>query len=184
MFCRSFINNKSMQKNSVFTILLITVLMAVAAREVIAQNSCPCCNEPYRQFDFWIGEWEVVANDTVAGTNRIEVAQDSCVLIENWTSARMSYTGTSYNYYDRTDSLWHQLWLDNQGSKLELTGKMVDGVMEMRTDVRTDPSGNTSWHVIRWIPRNDGTVRQQWQKTSDGGGTWSTLFDGIYYKKD
>lgn len=172
-----------MQKINVLTIVLFTAMTVVGARELIAQSGCPCCTEPYRQFDFWAGEWEVYAKDTLAGINKIVVAQDSCVLIENWTSARMSYSGTSFNYYDRTDSLWHQLWLDNQGSKLLLAGKIVDGIMEMRSDVQTSPSGNKSWHVIRWSRQNDGKVRQLWQSTSDGGVTWNTLFDGIYRKR-
>ncbi len=33
---------------------------------------------------------------------------------------------------------------------------------------------------ITWTPNDDGTVRQHWQTSEDGGKTWKTEFDGRY----
>ena len=33
---------------------------------------------------------------------------------------------------------------------------------------------------ITFTPRPDGSVRQWWQASRDGGATWTTVFDGIY----
>jgi hypothetical protein len=40
-----------------------------------------------RQFDFWIGEWNVVSTNggAVAGNSKIELILGSCVIQENWT---------------------------------------------------------------------------------------------------
>ena len=45
----------------------------------------PCQHMPgFRDFDFWIGEWDVAgANGTPAGSNSIQPAERGCVLIEN-----------------------------------------------------------------------------------------------------
>ncbi len=34
-----------------------------------------------------------------------------------------------------------------------------------------------------WQLRLDGSVRQHWLSSKDGGQTWSTVFDGMYVPK-
>jgi hypothetical protein len=36
---------------------------------------------------------------------------------------------------------------------------------------------------ITWYDNDDGTVRQHWQVSKDGGKTWNTAFDGLYRKQ-
>ena len=60
---------------------------------------------------------------------------------ENWTSARGKFTGTSYNYYESSTQLWHQVWVDNQGGSLRLYGGMEDGKMVLRSDEVDSPQG-------------------------------------------
>ena len=43
--------------------------------------------------------------------------------------------------------------------------------------------GGIIQHRITWTDNEDGTVRQHWEVTKDGGKTYSTLFDGLYKKK-
>src|SRR5512138_297492 len=89
----------------------------------------PCATAEHRQFDFWLGEWNVVnAKGQTAGTNAITLEQDGCVLHEHWTGAKGG-TGQSFNVYDATDKRWHQIWVDNSGSLLQLQGGLVDGRM-------------------------------------------------------
>lgn len=145
-------------------------------------SPCPCCEEKYRQFDFWVGDWETTANGQIAGTNHIIILQDSCVIQENWESSRGNYTGTSYNYYDPQDDRWHQTWIDNQGQSLRLSGKLVDGQMVLESGEMKDQKGNEIWHKITWTPNPDGTVRQLWESKRDG--TVQILFDGIYKRKN
>ena len=33
---------------------------------------------------------------------------------------------------------------------------------------------------IIWTPNADGSVRQRWRTSADGGKTWQTAFDGHY----
>ncbi len=46
----------------------------------------PCRAEPYRQFDFWVGEWEVQdPAKNVVGRNKVTLEQEGCLILENWT---------------------------------------------------------------------------------------------------
>ena len=60
---------------------------------------------------------------------------------------------------------------------------MVDGSMVLagRRPTR-DGSGEAS-HRITWTPNPDGTVRQLWEASKDGGVNWSVLFDGLYTRQ-
>ena len=149
---------------------------------LIAQ-SCPCCSEAFRQFDFWLGDWETYQNKNLAGTNNIVLLQDSCVIQENWKSAKSNYTGTSYNFYDPITKKWHQTWVDNQGGYLLLNGTLINGSMILKSDPTKDVQGNVIINKVTWTPNADGTVRQLWEVSKDKEKTWNTVFDGLYRKK-
>jgi hypothetical protein len=140
----------------------------------------PTCDAPeHRQFDFWIGDWEVLdAEGKPQGTNRIESILDGCVLRESWEGAGGS-VGHSFNTYDRTSGQWHQTWVDNGGSLLQLDGGLEEGAMVLRgTGVSRD--GGDLLHSITWTPLDDGRVKQHWQMSRDGGETWTDAFVGFY----
>ncbi len=147
-------------------------------------DKCPCSKSEYRQFDFWLGEWETFTNNSLAGTNRVVLLQDSCLLQENWLSANRNYSGTSYNFYDPQDQKWHQTWIDNQGQGLRLEGGLEKGNMVMRSGPMKNRQGDLVYHRITWTPNPDGTVRQLWESSPDGSTDWQSVFDGLYKKKE
>lgn len=153
------------------------------ASQTPAQAPPTCDAAEFRQFDFWAGEWEVTApNGQRAGGNRIERTLKGCALIEHWTSASGN-EGTSINYYDRLTRQWYQSWMSDYGGALRMKGGLVDGAMVMVTDPVTRPNGSTVVHKTTWTPNADGSVRQLWETTTDGGKTWAVSFDGMYVKK-
>lgn len=165
-----------------FVPLLLCCLVASASAQTASPPPPVCTTAEYRQFDFWIGTWEVrLPNGNRAGSNRIEPILDGCVLRESWTGAK-GYTGTSYNIYDRTRQSWHQTWVSNQGDLLQLDGKLQNGSMRMEGE-SLDSTGATQRHRITWEPTAPGKVRQLWQSSADGGKTWTVLFDGRYVKR-
>lgn len=165
-------------------ILLLLVSTAASAQ----QNTlaCACCSEKFRQFDFWVGDWETFVGakkDTLTGTNHIVLMENKCVIQENWKSARGAYTGTSYNFYNPQTDKWHQTWVDNQGGSLLLSGNLEDGKMVLWSDPMKTRNGQTYRNRITWTPNPDGSVRQHWEVTYDDGKSWTTLFDGLYRRK-
>jgi len=46
----------------------------------------PCTAAEYRQFDFWLGEWDVVSTAGGSGVNRITRICEGCALREEYAS--------------------------------------------------------------------------------------------------
>lgn len=168
---------------------LAAVLMAslfLSTHPLVAQASpapgAACGGAEHHQFDFWIGDWDVVLPDgSRAGANHIEPILQGCVLRENWTGARGS-RGTSYNTYDAVRRRWHQTWVDDRGQLLVLEGSFAGGRMTLEGET-TDSAGRVQRQRIVWEPTAPGRVRQLWESSSDDGATWTTVFDGRYIKR-
>ncbi len=143
-------------------------------------NDCICCETEFRQFDFWLGEWDVTQKGIQAGINTIFLSQDSCLMVENWTSSTSNYSGTSYNYYDKKSRMWHQTWVDNKGGSLRLKGVFENGKMILMDEASFNQKNKLQINKITWTPNEDGSVRQLWELTTDLGHTWTILFDGLY----
>lgn len=160
--------------------LLFPLMMTPAA--LAAQQAPPpgCTAAEHRQFDFWIGDWQVRGADgRLLGHNRISGVLDGCAVLEEWTGAAGG-TGRSLNAYDRADGSWKQNWVDNGGGRLDLTGGWDAGRMVLTGESRR-PDGTTVRHRVSFIPAADG-VRQLWEQSLDAGVTWSVAFDGMYRK--
>lgn len=138
------------------------------------------CSDPVKshQFDFWEGEWEVYANGQLAGHNSITRIGGGCVLNENWTGAQGS-AGTSLNYYDPSTGQWHQFWVWKNGTTLPKLSGGLEGKSMVLKGTQKTKQGEVL-HKIAWTPNDDGTVRQLWEVSRDGGKTWQTSFDGLY----
>jgi hypothetical protein len=160
------------------TLAAISILVAIAAP---APAQAPCSSPQARQFDFWIGDWKVTSGGTVAGHNTITSILGGCVLLEEYTNAKGTYSGKSFNYYDDVDGNWHQVWVDTGGLRLHLAGGYADGKMTMSGERVT--GDETIIDRITWHNNDDGTVRQVWDQSKDDGATWENLFDGLYTKK-
>ena len=152
---------------------------------VLAQEQpCPCCTEEHSAFDFWIGDWEVMLPDgNVAGYNSISKIQGKCALEEKWTSAKGGFTGTSFNFYNKTSGQWEQLWIDNGGNQLKLYGNRKGNQMILASEPFKDKDGNMLVNRITWTANEDGTVRQHWE-IMKGDNVVQVAFDGLYKKKN
>lgn len=154
------------------------------AAQTQTASAPPCSNPEHRQFDFWIGEWEVQdSTGKILGHNTISRTLNGCALHEDWTSASSGYAGNSYNLYDATQKQWHQTWVDTQGTLLQLDGEFKNGKMIL-TGETIGQNGSPILNRITWEPLAESRVRQLWESSSDHGETWRVLFDGIYIKKN
>ncbi|MBV9891246.1 MAG: hypothetical protein JO090_10230 [Rhizobacter sp.] len=153
-------------------------LVAVADRARAQAPVGRACEAPeHRQFDFWVGRWDVYGpRGRKVGENRIDVIADGCALLEQWTGSG-GVTGKSLNIYDSNDRRWHQTWVDSTGTLLVLTGALVERSMVMSADPTTSVQQR-----ITWTPAADGSVRQLWESSADGGRTWTVVFDGRYVR--
>lgn len=143
-------------------------------------NARPCVFDPvYAQFDFWLGDWEVfIPGGQRGGHNHIEKVEHGCALTESWTSASGS-TGRSVNFYDPGLGKWRQIWTDDRGSVIDVSGSFTDGAMRFEGEHRY-PGGRVAPYRMTFFPNEDGTVRQLIEESSDGGETFAVGFDGLY----
>jgi tetratricopeptide (TPR) repeat protein len=139
----------------------------------------PCRAPEFRQFDFWVGEWDVrTPAGQPAGTNHVTLEQDGCLLVEHWKSGRGFETGTSFNYYDVSDKKWHQLYIANNGNAgafPPMAGELKDGHMVLLSDLKDNTQYRWTWYTIE-----PGKVRQMAEQTTDGGKTWANVWDSVY----
>jgi hypothetical protein len=147
-----------------------------------ASGPLPCTAPPYRQFDFWAGNWNVYdTTGTLIGTNRVEKVYGGCVLQENWVGLGPQHqTGSSFNTWNPGTRKWYQTWVDDSGGFLLLSGEFKDGAMVLTGDMET--RRGHLWHRITWnqVDNDADQVRQFWETSTDQGQTWTPAFLGIY----
>lgn len=156
----------------------------------IAQsNKLPCSRPQYRQFDFWIGEWEAFAPDgKKAGDSKISLILDSCIILEEWTSASVQqglrYAGKSFNTYNSTTKQWQQTWVDNVGGTNEyLTGKFENNQIIFSSTPFKLSKDTTAIRKMTFTNLNTIKLRQHGEISTDNGTTWSTEYDLEYRRK-
>jgi hypothetical protein len=167
-----------------YLLLAAGTLLGLPARP--QQQKTPCTTNPvYRQFDFWIGNWEVY--DTAgkkAGDSQIELILDSCIILENWKSARSGYAGKSFNTYNAITGQWQQNWVDNAGESIAFTeGKFDNHQMQFLTKPYPVAKDTLGIRRLTFYQLAADKVRQHGELSKDGGQHWSTEYDLEYRRK-
>ena len=151
----------------------------VLPSRVAAAGACEASE--HRQFDFWLGEWNVhTPNGQLAGVNSITTEYGGCVLHERYMTSR-GFSGESLNVYDPARKVWHQTWVDNSGTLLLIEGGMRGESMVLEGET-TGADGQVTKHRITYTPNGKGGLRQHWE-SSGADGKWTTTFDGAYSRK-
>ena len=145
-----------------------------AAAPTTPSAAAPCAKPENRQFDFWVGRWDVYnkAGKMVAHS-LIESVYGGCGIRENW----MPFGGTgggSLNISLPEEKRWEQFWIDSQGSRAIFTGGWDGKAMVI--------SGKWGGPLVRisYSKNADGSVRQFGEQSTDGGKSWSPSFDLTY----
>ena len=156
---------------------------------ILQAQKLPCSQPTYRQFDFWIGEWEAFGkNGQKAGNSKVSVILDSCIILEEWTSAALQqglrYAGKSYNTYNASTKQWQQTWVDNVGG----TNEYLQGKFENNQIIYTSTSFKFSKDTfairkMTFTNLSNSKLRQHGQISKDNGLTWATEYDLEYRRK-
>lgn len=160
---------------------MYTLLLVLALAATTAPPPHPCRNAPeYRQFDFWVGEWDVENNGKRTARSSIQLILDGCVIFENF-DADGGYSGKSLSAWDAGEKRWEQHYTDTGGSSRYWVGAMDGEKMVMTTEFMR---GATKV-INRMTYSKEGAdrVRQLIEVSIDGGKTWKAGFDGMYVRR-
>jgi hypothetical protein len=153
-----------------------------------AQNK-PCSDPVYRQFDFWIGEWEAFGtNGKKAGDSKISAILDSCIILEEWTGADvvkgLRYAGKSFNTYNAITGQWQQTWVDNAAASTEyLMGKFETDKIIFETTPFKISKDTMAIRRLSFFNLGKDKVRQLGEITKNNRQAWITEYDLEYRRK-
>ena len=147
----------------------------------LQQNAAPCQGaELNRQFDFWVGEWDVqTPQGQHAGSSTVQNILGGCVILENWTG--LGSQGKSFNAYNQALKKWQQFWVDDTGTTTLYTGEVIGNQMRYVADAGLQ-NGQQARRMT-FTKLDDGRVRQLGETSSDGGKTWTVAYDLFYVRK-
>lgn len=158
--------------------ILLASLLAAGASATAQETTAPdpCGGEAFKQFDFWLGEWNVTTPDgTLAGENLITSEENGCLVLERWRSAGGG-TGQSYNYFNPATEKWRQVWI-SQGGLTET------GTMRLEGTITYVATGQQAPFTGEWTPNEDGTVTQYFEQYDAETDQWNPWFTGLYTRK-
>jgi len=175
--------------NAMKIVMMVLFVLGISSGVLKSENTeaderkaHPCRFAPeYRQFDFWVGEWDVTEKGKPAGKSSIQLILDDCILFENWTGTS-GYSGKSFNLYNARIGKWQQKWVDSGGQLIEFEGGIKDGAMILIGDSVDSAGKKVLTRMVFTNPDKDH-VRQVWDQSADNGKTWTVLFDGLYTRK-
>ena len=171
-------------RSSTLTLTSRRFVTTPASKRLRREPSAPRGRAPqaeYKQFDFWVGEWDVSVSGQPAGTNSVQRVEDGCIIFENWTGAGGG-SGKSFNFHDSSMRKWRQVWVSSNGGVLDFFGEYADGQMRYTGETQ-GPTGTKVMQRLTFFNLSPDRVRQFWEQSTDGGKTWNTVFDGLYVRK-
>ena len=162
-------------------------LATLAAAPALAQGlpSYGCDSPESRQFDFWLGEWELtyVENDRPAKShNHVTKTLDGCAILEEFSGAPGTrLDGRSFSTFDRATRKWRQTWVDNTASYLDFTGGPQNGSMVLMREAESPSGAKFHQRMVYQDIRRD-SLKWLWQRSDDGGRSWQTNWE-IEYRR-
>jgi hypothetical protein len=161
----------------------VGLLVACAALPCVSSSpsrtGAQCAAPEHRQFDFWVGDWDVFERGN--GAQRVARAQvslilDDCVLLEEYTGAD-GHRGKSFSLYDGTTRSWRQTWVTNRGEVLDIRGGLDPGGAMVLSGFDRDPAGAPRQVRGRWELDSRGGAVREIAERQVAGAPWTPWFD-------
>jgi hypothetical protein len=157
----------------------LVLLPAVSAAD---PDTC-AANSQSRQLYYWLGDWVVSYPGAPHGSaSEVHLALDKCLFIETWQDGK-GHEGENFIAFSADDQNWRGLFADNRGRlHIFLEGKVAGGSAEFLGPSR-GPNGESIFNRLKVIRINPNSLQQTWEKSSDGGLTWTSEFMLDYSRK-
>jgi hypothetical protein len=168
-------------------LLLVIIIFVLVGIMVAGQDQPrPCSAAEARQFDFWVGTWDLEWTDAEGkkqtGTNVINKILGGCVIEENFSTAgEQPYLGKSHSLFDVKSGMWKQTWVDSGGEYLDFVGAFRDEKMMLWREF-TAREGKTVKQRMIFSNIQADSFDWNWESSTDAGKTWKTNWK-IFYKR-
>ena len=164
---------------SIHLAAVFCALSSVAAR---AAEPCSTGSEN-RKLDYWLGDWVVTGPGSPNQTSsKVYLELGNCVVVESWDNGK-GHAGQNMFAYSADDKLWRGIFADNEGRvHVFVSGKVAPGSAEFDGPSR-GPDGQIVLNRLKIFRLTPNKVEQTWEKSSDNGATWTTVFRGDYARK-
>jgi hypothetical protein len=135
-----------------------------------------------KQFDFWIGEWELVW-DGGHGKNVIRKILDGRVIEECFDGTpSIPLVGRSLTVHNAQYGRWDQTWVDNQGSYLMFMGEWDDVDQRMVLERDDLVGGQHIKQRMVWHNITPDALDWSWERSEDGGMSWQVEW-AVHYQR-
>ncbi len=176
-------------------VLSIGLLLFALPVELAAQGAC---GGESRQFDFWVGEWDVLNRnrppedprwyDTGAATARVYPVVAGCGIVEHWRGDAFGefVEGFSLRAFNRGRGQWDLVLLwPNQGDPRfgELRGGFRHNRGEFYSQSITE-TGDTSVTRFTFSDITSNSLRWQEAVSMDAGRTWASSWIMEYNRRE
>jgi uncharacterized protein DUF1579 len=176
-----------MKSMAILAFLVLFPVHGLRAARNAQTRPNPCAEPEQREFDFWVGEWELTwpgerAGETARGGNTIKRIMGGCVIEERFTGGdSMHLRGMSVSTFVPRGGKWKQTWVDNEGSYLDFVGDFKDGQMILSRE-GVAPDGARILQRMVWKNISPKELDWSWESSKDGGKNWQVLWP-IHYKR-
>jgi len=164
--------------------LFVVALIAATARLSVAAPASKCTAPEFHQLDFWLGDWDTQDSEVKGSTasiarTHVDAIAGGCAVHELYEQTD-GLIGDSILSYDAVRKQWHQTWVTNRGSLMQIYGNFKDGALVLEGEVHL-PDGKTIHQRITWKAEGKG-VRESAVLSKDGRKTWAPSFDVLFVK--
>jgi hypothetical protein len=165
---------------------------AVAKPASVVKPSC--ASAEHRQFDFWVGDWDVSIRARQSptseewgegkGTQHVESILGGCAIAENFSADGPggAWAGKSYSMWQPQLGKWRQTWVDDGGSFLEFTGGVEAGAMTLYGAPRTVKDVSFQMRMVFKDVTADA-LHWEWQRSTDDWKTFVVMMTIDYQRR-
>jgi hypothetical protein len=173
--------HRTIARTATLLAMLAGASLGVLTPALAAPDPAACVANPQsRALDFWLGDWTIGAPGGATSSVSLELGQ--CLVVERWGDGR-GHSGENVFGYSADDKRWHGLFADNEGRVHVFFDGKVEPGLAVFTGPSLGPQGEAILNKVEIRRAGDGRVEQVWQKSTDGGKTWSVAFAGEYARK-
>ena len=145
------------------------------------QATSACAAPEHRQFDFWIGDWDLVVRAKTSpgseawseahATNEVRATYGGCAIEEHFVADGPGGAWAGHSISTFADGKWRQTWVDDQGSYMPFVGAFTGGEMILEGEPKVKDGRPFRMRMV-FTAITANALKWRWERTEDDGASW------------